>query len=104
MTALFSLFGSVIASIVAFLVERFGAKIAIRLAVVAAWVSGRLAFTLGINSLINGIAVSVPGWIQSGFSLLPSNTGACIAAITAAHTAAFVYLQVTTITAIKGRI
>lgn len=86
-----------------YLILRLGAQLAVRTAVVAAWVAAAVLFTAGANALIMGIALSVPAIVSNALSCLPSNTGTCIAAIGSSHAAAWVYTQVTAIVSVKGR-
>lgn len=84
--------GSLVSGFFAMIVAYFGKKAAIAIAVIAVWIALLTAFTLSINALIDGLYVSMPvGILQAGMSMLPSNTGECVAAIASAHLAAWVY-------------
>lgn len=87
-----------------FLIGRLGARLAVLTAVIAAWVAAAGVFTVAANALIMSVALSVPSIVQSALACLPSNTGPCIAAIGATHSAAWVYAQVTSIASVKGRV
>ena len=104
MNFLLALVASIFGKVGEYLVVRLGAQLAIRTAVITAWVAGLTVFTVAINAAIMAIAVSVPAVISSALSCLPSNTGPCIGAIGASYAAAWVYTQVTSIATVKGRI
>jgi len=52
-------------------------------------------FMASITSLIGGLSSSAPsnGLLQAGLSLLPSNSGQCIGAISAAHIASYLFVM-----------
>lgn len=104
MKVIIALIATVFGKVGEFLVARLGAQLAIRTAVVAAWIAGAVVFTAAANGLIMSVALSVPQLVQNALSCLPSNTGSCIAAIGSSHAAAWVYTQVTAIASVKGRI
>ena len=99
-TLLASIFGNAIAMIAA----KFGAKVAINLAVIAAWIAAVGVFTTAVNTFAGGIIQTMPAALVDAISWFPSNTGACMSAVLAADLAAFVYRQVTTLVNTKSRV
>ncbi|MNO60487.1 hypothetical protein D3C76_511000 [compost metagenome] len=94
------IFGNAIAAIAA----KFGAKIAINLAVIASWVAAVGVFTAAVNTIVGGIIQTMPQVLVDAISWFPPNTGACMSAVLAADLAAFVYRQVVTIVNTKSRV
>lgn len=104
MNVIATLIAAIFGKVGDFLINRLGAKLAVLTAVIAAWVAAAGVFTVAANALIMSISLSVPSIVQSALACLPSNTGPCIAAIGATHSAAWVYAQVTSIASVKGRV
>ncbi|EEZ3328897.1 hypothetical protein D1O90_005075 [Escherichia coli] len=95
-----SIFGNAIAAIAA----KFGAKIAINLAVIAAWIAAVGVFTAAMTAGASAVIQTAPAALIDSISWLPSNTGQCIGAVLAADLAAFVYRQVVTMVNVKSRV
>lgn len=104
MKAILTLISAIFGKVGDFIVGRLGMRLAIRTAVVTAYIAAVLALNTTVNALIMGIALNVPQWVQTALYCLPSNTGPCISAIGAGYAASWVFVQMTTIASVKGRV
>ncbi|NQZ22467.1 MAG: DUF5455 family protein [Colwellia sp.] len=70
-------------------------KATFSLAYIAIYIALTVLFIASIDSLIAGVSSSVPanGLLNAGLSLLPSNAGQCIGAISAAHIASYLFVM-----------
>jgi len=107
MAALAQFLLSIFAYFANFVVAKLGAKYGIRLALVAVWI-GLLATVTGtVNGLLSGLIALAGGIhpiIQTAIGILPSTTGACIAAIAATRAACWLYVTGIHAASVKARI
>lgn len=101
---IFNLVFGIFTSVGTFLVAHVGAKLALRIAVVTAWLAAFGVFTAAVALALGAVQAGVPAPVSWALGFLPSNTGACIAAIAATHGAATVYTQVTAAASVKGAV
>lgn len=104
MKIILTLISTIFGKVGEFIVARLGLRLAIRTAVVTAYIAAVLALNTAINAAILGVALSVPTWVQTALACLPTNTGPCISAIGAGYAASWVFVQMTTIASVKGRV
>lgn len=107
MAALAQFLLSIFAYFAQFVVAKLGAKYGIRLALIATWISLLATVTATVNGLLKGL-VSLAGGIhpvvETGLGILPSVTGACIAAIAATRAACWLYVTGIHAASVKARI
>lgn len=87
-----------------FAIAKLGAKYGIRLALLAFWVAAFTVLTATINGIMNGLVQQIHPVIQTALTLLPSSTGAFIAAIAACRAACFLYVTGVYAASTKARI
>lgn len=107
MVALAKFFVGIFVYFAQFLIARLGARYGIRLALVATWIALLATVTGTVNGLLSGL-ISLAGGIhpiiQSAIGILPSTTGACIAAIAATRAACWLYVTGIHAASVKARI
>ena len=84
--------GGIATKIVDTIVDLFTKKALIAAGLIAAFIALWNAFDAILNSAFQSIGAWAPtGWLATGFSLLPTNTGLCISVITTVKLARFVF-------------
>lgn len=101
---IFNLVFGIFTSIGTFMVAQVGAKLAIRIAVVAAWLAAFGVFTAAVAAVLGSLQSGMPAPVAWAMGFLPGNTGACVAAVIATQGAATVYTQVTAAASVKGAV
>ncbi len=94
MGAIAAWIGSAITGFVSLITTLLGQKLAFSAVYIAVYSAIVVAFTLAINGLLTSLMVSAPaqGFIQAGFSLVPSFASTCIGAIATSHALRWAYL------------
>jgi len=86
-----TLSGGITSLITLFLVR----KATFSLAYIAVYIILTGVFIASLSSLLSGVSASAPsnGLINSGLSLLPSNSSQCIGVVSAAHVASYIFVM-----------
>jgi len=87
-----------------FFIARLGVRYGIRLALLAFWIAAVVTLTATINGLLSGLTSEIPPIVQTAISILPPNTGSCIAAIAACRAACWVYVSSVYAASVKARV
>ncbi len=73
------------------ILDFFGARYALKIAVIAASLAAFAVLAAAINGLVGTVQGSLPSWAANGVYFLPPNTGACMSAVITATIARWGY-------------
>lgn len=94
---------AIVGGLVAFFTSGRGSDLLFRLLLVALYIAAWAAFSAAVSGLLSLIQSTAPtSWYAFGISLLPGNTGACVAALAGTKFARWVLLQNISIGKIKA--
>lgn len=107
MAALAKFFLGIFVYFAQFVTAQLGAKYGIRLALIAAWIVLLATVTATVNGVLSGLIALAGGIhpvVETALGILPSTTGACIAAIAATRAACWLYVTGIHAASVKARI